>query len=66
MARELHLSSQPVQGLRHLEGTLGRLLTPWPQSMGSLPLLLLPEIPAGEKSTCNRHRGMLLVPIRDE
>lgn len=45
MAGELHLSSQPVQVLRHLEGTLGRLLIPWPQSMGSLPLLLLPANP---------------------
>lgn len=48
MARELHLSSQPVQVLRHLEGTLGRPLSPWPQSMGSPPLLLPPESPAGE------------------
>jgi hypothetical protein len=49
MVRELHLSSQPVQVLMHLEGTLGRLLIPWPQSMCSLPLLLLPGIPAGER-----------------
>ena len=45
MAGELHLSNQPVQVPRHLEGMLVRLLIPCPQTKGSLPLLLLPANP---------------------